>query len=449
MQSNQNLLAAVKQWAPTIMVAAIIGFALIVFRQVLFPGYCLLTTDDNIGLVNLSKAVLPGAFLGWWSDTIILGMPAGLVPINSNTILQCLMPITGYINWFHAIELILASLFFLLFLREQKVGWVAIAAGLFAAYWLGSNFTLTYAGHNGKYGVILMASISLYCIGKALQKSPSFSWSILAGGAIGFMFLEQLDVALFFGFVLGVYALFLAIRQLQANGVWMKPVIVLILMGGIGLMLSVSTMLDSYATNVKGATSMQTDSPQEKWDYVTQWSWPPEESIDFIAPGYTGWRSGELEGPYWGRMGRSASWEQTRQGFMNFKLENTYLGIIPILLALFAILAGVMGKGMDDGRRTPDDGLPAEVLTRKQADGRRRAEIIFWGCVVVITLLLAFGKFFPLYALFYKLPFVNSIRNPNKFLQIFQLALGILAAYGLDGILRARPDGGRQTEKRP
>ena len=69
-------------------------------------------------------------------------------------------------------------------------------------------------------------------------------------------------------------------------------------------------------------------------------------------------------------------------------------------------------------------------------DSERRAEIIFWGCAAVITLMLAFGKFFPLYALFYKLPFVNSIRNPNKFLQVFQLTLGILAAYGLDGMLQ-------------
>jgi len=122
-------------------------------------------------------------------------------------------------------------------------------------------------------------------------------------------------------------------------------------------------------------------------------------------------------------MGRSAGWEQTKQGFMNFKLENTYLGIIPILLALFAVLGIV---------RHPSSGV------RRPDEARRRAEIIFWGCVAVITLLLAFGKFFPLYALFYKLPLVSSIRNPNKFLQVFQLALGILAAYGFDVITHCK-----------
>ncbi|MDD5679363.1 MAG: hypothetical protein PHW60_15450 [Kiritimatiellae bacterium] len=198
---------------------------------------------------------------------------------------------------------------------------------------------------------------------------------------------------------------------------------------------------------------MQTESPREKWDYVTQWSWPPEESIDFIAPGYMGWRSGEPAGPYWGRMGRSAGWEQTQQGFMNFKLENMYLGIIPILLAMFAVFS-VLARGKYGssevvecgsksvkGEKDKDIQSYTDTPLRHYATTSRRAEIIFWGAVVVIALLLSFGKFFPLYALFYKLPMVSSIRNPNKFLQIFQLALGILAAYGLDGMLRM---GGRR-----
>ena len=58
----------------------------------------------------------------------------------------------------------------------------------------------------------------------------------------------------------------------------------------------------------------------------------------------------------------------------------------------------------------------------------------FWASFV--ALLLSFGKYFPLYRLFYMLPMVSSIRNPNKFLQVFQIAAGILAAGGLDVILR-------------
>lgn len=436
-----------------LIIIGLIIFALIMFRQVLAPSCFLLTTDDNIGQLKVSKDNLPGAFLGNWYDSVYLGMPSGINPVMWNALLNWLVPIRLYINLAHAFDLVLASLCLLLFLRVRNVGWAAIALGFLTTFWLGSNLTLTYAGHIGKYGVLLLASVSLYCLSRALSKRLSLLWSILAGGAVGFMFLEQLDVALFFGLILGAYALFLAIRQGLANGIqpsqprallrrsrpWVKSVIALILMGGMILLLAASSMLGSYASNVKGAVSMQTESPQEKWDYVTQWSWPPDESVDFIAPGYMGWRSGEPAGPYWGRMGRSAGWEQTRQGFMNFKLENMYLGIIPILLALFAILT-VVGKGKEVSGNE-EAGCGKDGVEGVTAE--RRAEIIFWGCVAGITLLLAFGKFLPLYALFYKLPLVNSIRNPNKFLQVFQLALGILAAYGLDVMLRAAVRGKR------
>ena len=33
------------------------------------------------------------------------------------------------------------------------------------------------------------------------------------------------------------------------------------------------------------------------------------------------------------------------------------------------------------------------------------------------------------------LPMMASIRNPNKFLQVFQVGFGVLAAFGLDALL--------------
>lgn len=435
---NQRFSEQIRFWAARIMILAIIAFALIMFRKVLVPGQCLFTTDDNIGQMQMAKNAISFLATGNYADTVFLGMPGGAASIMGwNVWMVWLLPITVYINWMHALNLGLASLFLAMFLRRQGVGWPAVCVACLTAFWLGSNLTLTYAGHLGKFGLLMVASAVLYCVSRALSRQTSILWGILTGGAIAFMLMEQLDVALFFGLALGAYALFLVIRQWQANGTWVKSGVAIVLMGGMPLLISATMMFVSYATNIKGAASIQVELPRAKWDYVTQWSWPPEETIDFIAPGYMGWRSGEPEGPYWGRMGRSAGWEQTHQGFMNFKLENTYLGVIPILLVLFALgMAAAKGSWFTaHGSKFAVGALsPASGVLSQSSD--RRAEIIFWGCVAVITLLLAFGKYFPLYALFYKLPFINSIRNPNKFLQVLQLALGILAAYGLDGILR-------------
>jgi hypothetical protein len=155
---------------------------------------------------------------------------------------------------------------------------------------------------------------------------------------------------------------------------------------------------------------------------------PPDESIEFIAPGYMGWRSGEPSGPYWGRTGQSAEWPRTGQGFSNFRLENIYLGIIPVAFALLACLAAWRRAGVSD--------------TVGQVARRRDAR--FWSVAALLLLLLSFGKYFPLYFFFYHLPIVGNIRNPNKFMQVFQIGMGILAAYGFDRIF----DGSHFAHKR-
>ena len=43
-----------------------------------------------------------------------------------------------------------------------------------------------------------------------------------------------------------------------------------------------------------------------------------------------------------------------------------------------------------------------------------------------------------------QLPLMGAIRNPNKHLHMFQIALGILAAFGLDGAIRAVKAGDRR-----
>ncbi|MBP7830649.1 MAG: hypothetical protein KA248_12105 [Kiritimatiellae bacterium] len=390
-----------------LFVAILLLVAAAIFRSILVPGRFLFTTDDNIGDLALRKALLPGGYSGGWYDGMLLGFNM-VIPPGWTHLLLWLSPLMVFVNWIHGLDLVLASLALAAFLRRRDMSWPACAVAALAAFWVGSNFTLTYAGHIMKFGVLMWAALYLWWVDRAVETGRP-ALAILAGGALGAMFLEQADVALFFALALGPYALF---RLWQAAGTqWRKWAVVLgplLLSAGL---IAFHPLWEGYRANVQGVTSMKQENPEEKWAFVTQWSWPPEESIDFFAPGYMGWRSGEPAGPYWGRMGRSEGWEQTRRGFQNFKLENQYLGAIPLVLALAALLGT-----------------------------RQKPEILFWGAAALVTLLLSFGKYFPLYAVFYKLPIINNIRNPNKFLQVFQLVLAILAAYGFERIVKPGED---------
>ena len=398
-----------------ILTLSLLGVSLVVFRILLFPNILLFTTDDNIGALALTKRGMPQSFFGWWSDSNLLGV-RGILPISWTFILLWLLPLEFFSNWIHAIDLFLASLFLALFLRKRGCSWLACFMGALTAFWIGSNLTLTYAGHISKFGVLMFASLSLWLIQETIiRRSPW--WAILAGGAIGGMYIEQADVGLFFCLVLIPYSFFAYIQQ---YGMKLSKCFILLLPFILAFGLNaIRPIWEGYETFVKGVSAVQTENSKSKWEFITQWSWPPEESIDFIAPGYMGWRSQEPDGPYWGRMGQTANWEKTKQGFRNFKLENQYIGVIPLLLAFWASLNCLKNGNLRS---------PIKVDAR------------FWCIASVLTLLLSFGKYFPLYQIFYLLPGVSSIRNPNKFLQIFQLCIGILTAIGFDSIFTYRSD---------
>lgn len=408
---------------PALLIGILCLFALLIFKSILLPGNILFSTDDNIGRIVLDGRNFPASFLGGWADNTLLGMECSS-SLNWTNLLWWLLPSVTFANFFHLIDLFIASLFLLLFLRSFGLTGIASLMGAVAAFWLASNLTLTYAGHLAKFSILMLAAIYLWLIRKAILSDRS-AYAVLAGGVLGIMFTEQPDVALFFTIFLGLYA-FYAVGvayhwQLRALARFILPIV------GIALIISLNSLLLSLQSNVSSVDNGSTRSAAAKWEFATQWSWPPEECIDFIAPGYMGWRSGEPAGPYWGRMGRSAGWEQTGQGFMNFKLENQYIGAIPIILAVFAGLAALFSLIKSEPGGDLDSSLTMADQTKKKL---WKKEILFWSAVAVITLLLSFGKHFPLYWLFFQLPVVSSIRNPNKFLQIFQIAIGILSAYG-------------------
>lgn len=373
------------------------------------PGQILFTTDDNVGAIATRASMLPEGFWRTWYHPILAGQPM-LLSFNWTNLLLMLLPVKLFHNLIHAIDLFIASWALALFFRERGVRCSAAAVGSLTAFWLGSTFFLTYAGHIGKFGVVMFAAVCLWCI-EVAAKRKSMAWAMMAGGAMGFMLHEQADVALFFALVLGPYALFAVWREsgpdVKALARVVLPVVVLALVVGFRAIWMARAFF-----SLDASMEAPPEDRQQVWSYCTQWSWPPEETLEWIAPGYYGWRSGEPTGPYWGRLGRSDGWEQTRQGFPNFKLETLYLGAFPVVLACLSLYLAFGVRRWD------------------------RPDVVFWSLAALITFVLGLGKFTPVYRLFFELPGMSSIRGPVKFMQVTQFALGILAAFGLEGLLR-------------
>jgi len=369
----------------------------------------LMTTDDNLGHLRILERTLQVSIIHQWGGEALWGMP-GMTMVHPRHFLLLALGSNLFMNVFHGLCLALAGWLLALYLRDKGLKPAACVFGGLVAFWVGTNLTLTYAGHVGKYAVMVFLALSVFALGR-WGKTGRMAWSVVGGAAAGTMFLEQGDVALFCALLLVPLGLF---EAAQAADGWniveiAKKSWPAALMAGA---LAVSAAIVARGAGVEEVPGQE--DPAAHWAYITQWSQPPSESLDFIAPGWTGWRSGDNNGPYWGKMGRSEGWEQTRQGFMNFKLETVYVGAIPLLFALI---------GLGDAFRR-----------------RKEAVVIWlWSGLCVVALLLAFGKFFVLYKPLSLLPGFSSIRNPNKFIHFFQMAWGVLAAFGLDAAGRMEP----------
>ncbi len=408
------------RWQGIVLLALFGAVAWLVFHALWAPGTVLLSSDDNVGLLRNSQRMLENSVVHPWMGETLWGMPA-MSMVRPGYFLLKALPAETFMNVFHGLCLALAAWLLALHLRDRGLRPAACAFGGLVAFWVGTNLTLTYAGHVGKYGLMPFLALAVFALGRwGGTRQPA--WGVVAGAAAGAMFLEQADVALFCALLLAPLGLFEAVR---AAGGW-KPAALAKQAGGAALAAALLAGGASLAAQGSGVTESTDDqTPAERWAYVTQWSQPPGESLDFIAPGWTGWRSGDDQGPYWGQMGRSEGYEQTRQGFMNFKLENVYVGAVPLLFALLGVAA---------------------AFRRRREEPETAAIVFVWGGLCLAALLLAFGKFFVLYKPLSLLPGFGSIRNPNKFIHFFQLAWGVLAAFGLEAALKLQPRAARKWQ---
>lgn len=89
-------------------------------------------------------------------------------------------------------------------------------------------------------------------------------------------------------------------------------------------------------------------------------------------------------------------------------------------------------------------GLPALILVSfaalraKGSGGPRRAVVAVSAALVVAGIVIAMGKYTPVYGVLESLPGAGKVRWPAKGLQLTALGLALLAGFGFDGVLRRR-----------
>jgi hypothetical protein len=249
----------------------------------------------------------------------------------------------------------------------------------------------------------------------------------------------------------------------------------------------------------KAGMGQDVETKAKRWSQATQWSFPKRETASYFISGIFGYKMdtpNDMEmfpewfegGSYWGRIGGDPSWDRyfseelkagdpvrvyvpenpslsTAQavrsdgnitlptvgdvnvaGLTRFQLQQK-------LSALYSAQSGPRSVVENPGgnMRFSSGGIYAGTLVvlvafwaalqsfRKKDSVFSPAErklLWFWVVLAVVGLVLGYGRFTPFYRLVYALPYFSTIRNPAKFLAVFNWAVLVLFAYGIHGLSR-------------
>lgn len=334
------------------------------------------------------KAPLEG--LPLWNPHIFFGTPflAQLQPglLYPPNWLFVWLPLTVALNVSAALHVFLAGAFMYAYARRLTGGalWALPPA---LSYMLGSAVLLrVLAGHHEMLCTLPWIPLLFLVVEGILEKRGA--WRVLTGSLVlammilaGYIQITAFSIA---GICLYVFTRLLSICR-EAHSMrpaW--PILGrLVVMGGLGGLLSCAQLLPA-AELASNSLRMGTDLA-----FASSFSLPPENLFTMICPDLFGNR---VDVSYWGR--GSFLWEMS-----------LYFGIIPFVLALWGAIRSKSGPG--------------------------RA----WLVVALISLVIAFGKYTPIFGLLHAgVPWIGIFRGYSKFNILFFVAMAVLAGYGLKSI---------------
>ena len=336
----------------------------------------------------------------------------------------------------------------------------AYGAGLllaFSGYWL----TLFSAGHLGWFQWMTYGVFAFGLIDRAIEKGRIRHW-LLLGAVMAWGSFYQPDLWLLFTLFTGVYFIFrlvacvIVVRRSSspaAHSVPRSPFPVpfqwprfaigaaasLAVFVAVGLPSFRSAFVNDLSGREKQIEEGQTlsdksaDDPEKRWIFATNWSMPPEDTLEFLVPGVHGdtsckrvlaigghFHSGVKE--YTGRLGRPID---AKAG--NYRQHSLYVGFVTCLLALAGLVLVFVVK------RNPAIPQSHNSTIPQFHNSSDRATVIFFAVAALVFCVFSMGRYCePVYRIVFKLPFGDMLRAPVKWHHLTEFCIVVLAGFGID-----------------
>ena len=417
----------------------------VLFGKSFLPNYVHFSNDGPLGQQNTSWVQLPAAFTGTWRDLNDIGDNAGSSSLDLTSLISWTLGPVGFAKFLAPTALFILGLGAWTFFRQLKLSALAATLGALAAALTSAFFSNACWGVASQQIAIGMDFFALALIVSNSPGTPALTrWArlALAGLAVGFNVMEGADNGAIFSLFISAFVLFWALTEEGAPvvaklGRGIGRVAIIAVFAGFIATQTVVTLIGSSITGIAG-TGQDTETKEQHWDWATQWSVPKIETLGLFVPGLFGYRMNTPKdmmdfsqdaykgGNYWGGIGRSPEIDRFFDsggqgtppgGMMRFSGGGGYAGVLVMLVALWAIAQSLRRQN------------PAFTETQRRL-------IWFLSVTLIVSLLLAFGRFAYFYKWLYMLPYVSTMRNPCKFLAVFSWALVILFACGIHGLSR-------------
>lgn len=418
-----------------VVIATIVILFLIFLKPLFFEGKSFQSGD-----IIASQSVQPylqKAHEGFtlWNPHIFCGMPSysitvgytwfNLVYVVASELRHYTMGIfeVDYTMWvFYLFILGITTFFLMKHLTRNTL--ISLFSSLAMSFSTGIIVFL-YIGHVTKLTALCMFPLIFLMLLRMQKKIKLLDFIILAlslqfmiqGFHVQIIFYLFLTVAIYYLYFL-VYSTVKKLTELRTNIV--KSLGLLVLAAGIAMAIQADNFTQIYeytpysTRGTKSAKEMSSganeQSTSDYYDYHTDWSFSPGEVLTFIVPSYYGFGNVKYSGPL--SQGQTIE-VNTYFGQMKFVDVAMYMGVIVFFLAIFGMATRIK-----------------EPLVQ------------FLTAVVVLSLLLSFGRNFPLvFDLFFKyFPSFDKFRVPSMILVLVQFCMPLLAGLGLEKMIRMREE---------
>jgi hypothetical protein len=412
-------------------IALIYLVTLVLFRHIVFENAAFASGGDTAAALSYSHAgdlikESEGADV-LWMPNFFSGMPTfgnvAYLPHNVSYVQQTVVTVVRFLylnsKWGWYIVYYLYCGVFMFFLA--RVWGLSRVSALFAAlafmlspYGIG----LAAEGHGSKLMALSYIPLVVLLTHVLFERRDLLSFGLLSAGIGTLMLTNHMQIVYYAFIVLGFFLVYQVVVDVRQQPVIVAKKVALFL-GAMILGFCISSYIylsvyDYAQYSIRGGGT--TGAPGGlTWDYATNWSFNPWELLTLFVPSFFGFSSDYLY-PWQGQLTNLPLY----WGTMPFNTSTVYVGLLPILLALIALVY------------------------------RRNRVTLFLAALSLLVLLMSFGKHFAfLYQLLFDyLPFFNKFRAPAMVLHLLAFAAALLGAYGLEFLFRVHDEAREEQLKK-